>query len=129
MYFYIKNSTPKDQKIVLTLPSKRSSISFYQEDGGIFRKNITLLSSKATRVKDFKKTEDKIKLTGHTESNNKISVILPANSLTQIDVASNRYTSVLRIEYTKNDETAELTQEQFINLSKFERLSAIFEID
>jgi len=128
-YFYVKNTTSEDQKIILTFPSSRNSTSFYRENEGIYHKNITLLSSKASHVKDFKKAEDKIKLSGHPEGENKISVILPAHSLTQIDVASNRYTEVTGIEYVKNDEVVKLTQEQFINLSKFEKLSAVFEID
>lgn len=129
MYFYVKNTTPEDQKIVLTLPFRKNSTSFYDKEEGVFHKNVTLLSSKAFSVKDFKKDEDKIKLDGHLEGENKISVILPANSLTQIDMASDQYTYVIEIEYTKNNETVKLTKEEFINLSKFERLSAIFEID
>lgn len=129
MYSYVKNSTNKDQKIVLRFPSYKYRNSFYQRDVGDFQKNISLLSSKATCIKDFKKAEDKINLNYHLEGENKISVILPANSLTQIDAASNRYTNIIEIEYIKNNEIVKLTQEQFLNLSKFERLSAIFEID
>ncbi|WP_294303961.1 hypothetical protein [uncultured Chryseobacterium sp.] len=129
MYFYVRNTTSESQKIVLTLPSRKNSTSFYHEEEGIFHKNVTLLSSKASSVKDFKKAEDKIKLDGHLEGENKIAVILPANSLTQIEMASNQYAYIIEMEYTKNNETVKLKQKEFINLSKFERLSAIFEID
>lgn len=130
MYFYVKNSTSEDQKIVLTFSPVKKIKSFYgSRKEEPFQHNISLLSSKVTRFKDFKKAQDKVKIDYAIEGENKISVVLPANSLTNIDSASNDFTDVIEIEYIKNNETMKLTKEQFMKMVKFEKLSAVFELN
>ncbi|MCJ8152301.1 hypothetical protein MKJ01_00830 [Chryseobacterium sp. SSA4.19] len=119
-YFYIQNFTSEDQKITLT---------FYKDvNSEDLQHKIQLISSKVTQFRDFRKANDKAKLNYIIEDYNKISVILPRNSLTYIDYRSNNYTNVTGIEYIKNKVPVQISKDQLMMKAKYERMSLIFEL-
>lgn len=120
-YFYVQNFTNEDKKIILTFSKDINSREIQDE--------LELVSSKATQIKDFKKATDKIKLNYNIEDKNKITIILPKNSLTNIDMVINHSTNVTGIEYTKNKTTIQLSSEQLMMMTKSDGVNRVFELD
>lgn len=88
----------------------------------------SLFTSNVDKLKDFHKETNRTKLEYELVNERTISVILPKNSISKIDVAVNRKTNITKIFYTDNDKKIELERNTLLKKSKFKSQGILFKI-
>ena len=115
---FIQNLTNEDVKIYVKFD--------YSIDNNTLSKLPSLHSSKKMKVRDFNNDENKILLEYKKINQNSILVVLPKNSITEIDGAINKKTNITEIIIENSEFKEILDRNKFIKKAKSQKGNLIY---